>query len=327
MTKKTVVSGLQPSGTLHIGNYLGMIKNALDLQENDSYEKFFFLADYHSLTSKYDVPQKRKDILGLAVDLLASGIDPKKSTLFIQSHIPEHTSLAWILNTITSVGELERMVEYKEKVKRGQVPNVGLFTYPVLQAADILIYKANLVPVGEDQRQHLELTRTIARAFNNRFGRTFPEPKALSTRAPRVMSLADPKSKMSKSVGKGCLFLTDPPKEIKAKIMSAQTDSLRGISYDPGRRPGVSNLVLIYSEFSNLPTAKVVKQFEGQGYAEFKKALAELLIENLTPIQKRRKTLLKEKEKVLKTLDTGAKKAHSISAPNFQEIQKKVGLI
>src|SRR3989344_3755933 len=174
MAKKIVLSGLQPSGTLHIGNYLGMLKNATALQKKSGYERFYFIADYHSLTQKYTPKDKREDIFNLAVDLLAAGIDPKKSTLFVQSHIDGHANLAWILNTITPIGELERMIEYKEKIKHGQVPNAGLFNYPVLMAADILIYKADFVPVGDDQRQHLELARTIARSFNNRFGKTFP---------------------------------------------------------------------------------------------------------------------------------------------------------
>jgi len=327
MTKKIIVSGLQPSGTLHIGNYLGMIKNALSLQEEKSYERYFFIADYHSLTQKYDVGQKREDIFSLAVDLLSSGIDPKKSTLFIQSHIQEHANLAWILSTITSVSELERMIEYKEKVKQGQAPNAGLFIYPVLMAADILMYKADFVPVGEDQRQHLELTRTIARIFNKRFGKIFPEPKELQTKTPRIMSLSNPTEKMSKSIPKGCLFLSDSKAEIKAKVMSAQTDSLSGIGFDPKKRPGVSNLVSIYAEFRDTTPEKIVKEFDGKGYADFKKSLAELLIDRLGEIQEKRGDILKDRKNVMKILDDGAKKAHPIATATLKEIKDKVGLI
>jgi len=327
MAKKIVVSGLQPSGTLHIGNYLGMLKNAKALQEKKEYETLYFLADYHSLTTKFTPQEKRKDILELAVDLLAAGLDPKKSTLFTQSHIDEHANLAWIFNTITSTGELERMIEYKEKIKQGQVPNAGLFTYPTLMAADILIYKAEFVPVGEDQRQHLELTREIARTFNKRFGETFPEPKNLPTETPRVMSLSDATQKMSKSTIKGCLFLSDSPKEIKAKIMSAQTDSHKSIGYDPKKRPAVSNLISIYAGFSGMSNDDVVRIFKDRNYADFKQALASLLIEELTPFQKKRAQLLKNKKKVIKILDDGAKHARPIAQKTLEEVKAKVGLI
>ena len=327
MVKKIVLSGLQPSGTLHIGNYLGMLKNATSLQEKKDYERFYFIADYHSLTQKFTPKGKREEIFNLAVDLLAAGLDPKKSTLFVQSHIREHANLAWILDTITSVGELERMIEYKEKIKQGQVPNAGLFNYPVLMAADILIYKADFVPVGEDQRQHLELTRTVARTFNNRFGKTFPEPKNLPTPTPRVMSLADPTQKMSKSIPRGCLFLSDSPKEIRAKVMSAQTDSGRTIDYSPEKRPAVSNLVSIYAGFANTTPQKVVKEFEGKGYADFKKSLADLLIKELTPFQKKRAALLKNRKKVMKILEDGAKVARPIAEKTLEEVKNKIGLI
>ena len=179
MKKPIVVSGIKPTGILHIGNYLGMLKNAVALQESNKYECFYFVADYHALTQRYDPKEKAKEIFDIAVDILAAGIDPKKSTIFLQSHIPEHANLAWIFNTITSMGMLERMVEYKEKLSEGHVPNVGLFDYPVLMAADILIYKGEYVPIGDDQRQHLELARDIVRTFNGRFGKTFKEPQRI----------------------------------------------------------------------------------------------------------------------------------------------------
>ena len=326
MAKKIVLSGIKPSGELHIGNYLGMIKQAVELQKED-YKRFYFIADYHSLTQKYDPKEKRKEIFNLAVDILASGIDPKKSILFVQSHIPAHANLTWIFDTITSVGELSRMVEYKEKIAEGQVPNAGLFTYPALMAADILIYDADYVPVGDDQRQHLELTRTIARTFNSRFGKTFKEPKGLHTTTPRVMSLNDPKKKMSKSIPNGCVFLSDSPSIIKKKVMSAQTDSHKEIGYDPEKRPGVSNLVEIYAAFSNTTTSAVVKKFKGAGYADFKKELAKLINTSLGPIQENREKLLKNKAKVMRVLADGAKVANPIADKKLEEVKKKAGLI
>ncbi|MBI3088851.1 MAG: tryptophan--tRNA ligase [Candidatus Colwellbacteria bacterium] len=324
---KTVVSGFKPSGILHIGNYLGALRQAVELQENKDYRRFYFIADYHSLTQKYTSKEKTKEIYEMAVDVLAIGIDPKKSTFFMQSHIGEHADLAWIFNTMTSVGELERMVEYKEKVTQGQVPNAGLFTYPVLQAADVLIYKGELVPVGEDQRQHLELARAIARTFNNRFGKTFPEPKAILTKAPRVMSLNNARQKMSKSLPQGCLFLTDKPQIMKEKIMRAETDSYSEIGYDPVRRGAISNLVMIYAELSGLTTSQVVQMFKGVGYAEFKKELAELAIKTFKPFQERRAKLIKNRAYVMRVLEEGAKAAEPVARATMKEVRRKVGLI
>jgi len=219
------------------------------------------------------------------------------------------------------------MIQYKEKVKQKQVPNVGLFSYPTLMAADILIYKADFVPVGEDQRQHLELTRSIARTFNKRFGKTFPEPKDLPTNTPRIMSVSNPNEKMSKSIPKGCISLSDSPKEIKAKIMSAQTDSGKSIGYDPKKRPAVSNLVSIYAGFSGKTPAKVVSEFKGKGYREFKQSLAELLIEELKPFQKKRKELIKDKSKIMKILNDGARIARPIAEKTLEEAKEKAATI
>ncbi len=326
MAKKIIVSGLKPSGELHIGNYLGMLKQATALQDKN-YDVFYFIADYHALTTKYAPKEKREEIFNMAVNALSVGLNPKKSALFIQSHISEHTNLAWILNNITSTGELSRMIEYKEKIAEGHVPNAGLFTYPVLMAADILIYNADFVPIGDDQRQHLELTRRIARAFNSRFEKTFKEPEGLYTQTPRVMSLSDPTKKMSKSIPKGCLFLSDSPGKIKKKVMSATTDSQKAIGYDPKKRPGASNLVAIYAAFTEKSTADVVKEFKGKGYADFKKSLTELLVEKLKPIQEKRKELIKNRGKVMKILDDGANTARPIAQKTLNEVKKKVGLI
>lgn len=325
--KPIVVSGLKPSGELHIGNYLGMLKNAVSLQNSNKYNCLYFIADYHSLTQKYNPKEKSGEIFNMAVDALSSGLDPKKSTIFIQSHILEHANLAWIFNTITSTGALERMVEYKEKINEGQVPNIGLFDYPVLMTADILIYKAELVPVGEDQRQHLELARDIARIFNSRFGKIFKEPKAIHTKIPRVMSLDNPTKKMSKSLPSGCLYLSDSAETIRKKVRSAVTDSQKDINYDLQNRPAISNLLLIYSEFSGMPIDKIVKKFENKGYAEFKNELAEIIINSLKPIQEKRAALMKNKKQVIKILSDGGKKVRPIAQATMEEVKKKIGLI
>jgi len=326
MSKKVVVTGFQPSGSLHIGNYLGAFKQAIELQKKP-YKRYYFIADYHSLTQKYDAKQKAKDIFNLAVDALALGIDPKKSTFFIQSAINEHTNLAWILNTITSMGELERMVEYKEKVSQGQTPNAGLFNYPVLMAADILLYDADFVPIGDDQRQHLELTRTLSRSFNSRYGKTLKEPQGVYNATPRVMSLNNPNQKMSKSIPSGCLFLSDSPQEIKKKIMSAPTDSYKEIGYDPKNRPAISNLVDIYAAFSNTTAEDVVKKFRNAGYATFKMELAGLISNSLAPFRKKRAALAKNKKLVMRALSDGAKAASPVAVKRLADIKKRVGLI
>jgi tryptophanyl-tRNA synthetase len=326
-SKKIIVSGLKPSGELHIGNYLGMIKQAIELQENPKHKPFYFIADYHALTQKYAPEEKRKEVFDMAVDLLSCGINPKKSVFFLQSYIPAHSNLMWILNTITSMGELGRMIEYKEKLNEGQIPNAGLFTYPVLMAADILIYDADFVPIGEDQKQHLELARTIARTFNNRFGETFKEPQGLFTKTPRVMSLNDPTKKMSKSIPSGCLFISDSPNKISEKIMHAQTDSHKTIDYSSEKRPGISNLISIYAALSRTSAISVAKKFKNSGYAVFKKDLADLTIKSLKPIQEKRKKLLNNKTLVTKILKDGAKIANPIAEKKLIEIKKKVGLI
>lgn len=325
--KPIIVSGFKPSGELHIGNYLGALKNAIELQNSNKYNCFYFIADYHALTQRYKPEEKKKEIYKMAVDALAAGLNPQKSTIFIQSCILEHANLAWILNTITSVNRLQGMIEYKEKLSEGQMPNVGLLDYPVLQAADILLYKAEAVPIGEDQKQHLELTRDLARIFNNRFGQTFKEPKTILTKIPRVMSLDNPNKKMSKYFSNGCLYLSDKPKIIRGKIKSAVTDSGREIIYNPENKPAISNLLLIYSEFSNEPIKKLEKQFNGVNYSEFKAELAELIIKYLKPIQERRAKLIKNRNKVMKILASGAEKARIIAQATMEEVKKKIGLI
>ncbi len=327
MSKPRVFSAFKPSGKLHIGNYLGALKQAVERQDSGKYECFYAIADLHALTERYSPKDKVREIFDMAVDAMAVGIDPKKSIFFIQSHVSEHANLGWIFNTITPMGRLEGMIEYKEKVSERQSPNVGLFDYPVLMAADILLYKASLVPVGADQRQHLELARDVARTFNARFGKTFPEPKALFAKAPRIMSLNNPSKKMSKSIPGGCIYLTDSPKAIREKVKTAVTDSHSEVGYDPEKRPAVSNLVLIYSEFSGESPSEVVKKFKGVRYVEFKSELAELIIRSLKPIQQKRIKLLKNKKATMTVLEKGTEKARRIARVNYSEIKKRVGLI
>lgn len=326
--KPVLISGVQPTGKLHIGNYLGALKNFVDLQNSGKYQCYFFIADLHSLTEDFDPKEKPKQILNLVADYLAAGIDPKKSVIFSQSQIPAHSELTWIFNTITPLGELTRMTQFKEKSdSQRQNINAGLFDYPALMAADILLYKAEVVPVGEDQVQHLEFTRTIARKFNNKFGKTFPEPKPVLTKAPRLMSLDDPNKKMSKSQPAGCLFLDDSPEEIRQKIKSSVTDSGKKVKYDIKNKPAISNLLLIYSVLSGKETKEIEKKYQGTGYAEFKKDLAELIIKTLQPIQEKRLKLMKNQKQVMKILAEGAKKARPLAQATMEEVRKKVGLI
>lgn len=326
MSMNTILSGIQPSGRLHVGNYLGALKNFVDLQNSGQYSCFFMIADLHSLTEPYTVAEKKEQLIDLAATYLAAGLSLKKSVLFFQSHVPAHAELAWILNTITPMGELERMTQYKDKSGRMET-NAGLFTYPALMVADIVLYNTSVVPVGNDQDQHLELTRTLVRKFNNRFGETFVEPKVLHTNTPRVMSLADPSKKMSKSVPNGCLFLDDAPEDIKKKIAAAVTDSGSEVKYDETNKPGVSNLLTIFTAMSGKSIPSLEAEFAGKNYGQFKSALADLLIEQLAPIRAAKARLLKNPAKVLSIFKSGGKKANKIASKKLTEVYKKVGLI
>ena len=325
--KPIVVSGFKPSGKLHIGNYLGAIKPALLLQDADKYDCLYFVADYHSLTQKYLPPEKRGEILEMFASLLALGLNPQKSVFFLQSHVPEHANLAWIFSTITPAGKLQGMIEYREKISEGQIPNTGLLTYPVLMAADILLYKANLVPVGEDQRQHLELAREIARVFNVRFGKTFPEPVGLYMEGLRIKSLDNPEKKMSKSLPSGCLFLNDSPETIREKIKTAVTDSGEEIIYDPEKKPGLSNLLFIFSELTGVKITELTASYRNKKYAGFKKDLAEAVIKALAPIREKIEYFSSNKNLLTEIMSSGAEKASKIARPNFAEIREKVGLL
>ncbi len=323
MAKPILISGIQPTGRLHLGNYLGALKQFVELQNSGKYQCYFFIADYHSLTADFDPKEKLAQTLAIAKSYLAAGLNPKKSTIFVQSHIPETAELAWIFNTITPLGELERMTQFKDKSAGQQSINAGLLTYPALMAADILLYDAQAVPVGDDQVQHLELTRTIARKFNSKFGATFTEPKSILNTTPRVMSLDNPDKKMSKSFPIGCLFLDDSPEEIKTKIGRAVTDSGSEVKYDKTTKPGIANLLEIYSAFAGKSISELETLYAGKNYAPFKNALAEVVIKALKPFRENT-----AKDSVLKTmLSSGAKKAKKVAAKKIKEVKKKVGLL
>lgn len=324
--KPILVSGMQPTGRLHIGNYLGALKNFVDLQNSGKYQCYFFLADLHALTEGPAPKALATNILNLTADYLAAGLDPKKSLIYQQSQVPAHSELTWILNTITPMGELERMTQYKDKAAR-QAANVnaGLFTYPVLMTADIVIYNAQFIPVGDDQLQHLELARTVARKFNARFGETFMEPKGLLTQTPRVMSLKDPQKKMSKSDPDGCLFMDDSPEDIKRKLARAVTDSDTSILYDPEKKPGLSNLLDIYGAFSGQDPHAVAIAFEGKQYSDLKGSLADLIVEQFATFRIKKAQLLAKPAAIKKILTMGSKKAAVVANKKMAEVKKRVG--
>ncbi len=321
-----VFSGIQPTGQIHIGNYLGAIKHWVELQEN--HECVFCIVDLHSLTIPFDPSALQKRILETAITHLAVGINPEKAILFVQSRIKEHTELTWLLNTICPIGELGRMTQYKEKSRQFKKNiNAGLLNYPILMAADILLYQTDIVPIGKDQKQHLELTKTIAKKFNQKFKQTFKIPQAQIPKiGAKIMALNDPKKKMSKSVPQSCLFLFDEPQEIKKKIMSAITDTGKIIKFDPAKKPGISNLLTIYSLFDNQPIEELEKHFKDKGYAEFKKSLAKILINSLEPFRRKRKELLSREIYVREILNQGAKRAQVIAKSVIVNVRKKMGL-
>jgi tryptophanyl-tRNA synthetase len=323
---KRVFSGVQPSGDIHIGNYLGAMRQFVALQ--DDYDCFFCVVDLHALTVPQDPVELKKNTIELAALYMAIGLDPKKVTLFVQSHVSAHAELAWLLQCITYFGELSRMTQFKEKSKGKESVSVGLFTYPDLMAADILLYKTHYVPVGEDQKQHLELTRDVAQRFNNRFGETFviPEPMILKFGA-RIMSLTNPTKKMSKSDAdpNNRVNLLDDPDTIYRKIMKAVTDSESEIRLDWEKKPGISNLLTIYSLFTGMEVDEVVNKFKGQGYGTLKKELAEVVIDKLSVIQKNYRDI--SEEEVLRVLKEGAERAEAVAVETLKEVKEKMGLI
>lgn len=321
--KKTILSGYQPSGQVHLGNYLGSLANFLALQEK--YECFFFIADYHSISENYEPKEKQRQILDTTRAFLAAGLSPQKCTMYVQSHIPEVFELAWIFNCLTPISYLERMTQYKDKARQQRENiNAGLFNYPVLQAADILLYKGDAVPVGEDQVQHVELTRQIARFFNSRFGQYFEMPEALLTKTSRVMSLNDPAKKMSKSLGeKSYIALTDTPEIIKQKVMSAITATSGGL-----QSAGVKNLFLLLKAFSDPKVFMRFEKEEKEGkikYSDLKLQLAKDIAYYFADFRKKYKEI--SDDEVKKILAAGETKARPIAQKTLREVKQKMGLI
>ena len=327
--KKVMLSGIQPSGELHIGNYLGAIKNWAE--RADEYDCSYFMADMHTITVRQDPAELRRRVLTQLATYIACGLDPEKNTLFIQSHVPSHAQLAWVLNCYTMFGELSRMTQFKDKSARhADNINAGLFDYPVLMAADILIYQPDYVPVGEDQRQHIEICRDIANRFNGIYGDVFkiPEPFIQKVGA-RVMSLATPDSKMSKSQPEGCVFMLEKPEDILRKFKRAVTDSDREncVRYAPEEKPGVANLMQIYASATGKSYEEIEKEFDGQGYGAFKPAVGEAVVEMLRPIQAETQRLLADKAYLESVYRAGAEKAAYVANKTLRKVYKKVGFI
>jgi len=322
-----IFSGVQPTGIIHIGNYLGALKQWTDLQEKN--ECIFCIVDLHALTAPYDPKKLQELILEKAVAYIASGIDPAKSIIFIQSQVKEHTELAWLLNTVTPVGDLTRMTQYKEKSKKFEKNlNAGLLNYPILMASDILLYQTDMVPVGKDQQQHVELARSIARRFNQKFGETFKIPEVkLPKMGAKIMSLTQPTKKMSKSdPQESYIGLFDEPEVIKEKVFKAVTDTGKAIKYNPELKPGISNLLTIYSSFSNLAIKEAEKKSRKKSYVDFKKQLADLLVLKLDIFRKKRKELLAREVYVKEILEQGKRKAEVFAKTTMQAVRQKMGL-
>ncbi|MCL1950122.1 MAG: tryptophan--tRNA ligase [Turicibacter sp.] len=325
-----ILSGIQPSGTLTIGNYIGALKNYVKLQ--DEHECLFFIVDLHAITVPQDRQKLRQNIREITALYLACGLDPKKVSIFLQSEVPAHSELNWVLTCNTGMGELERMTQFKDKSAnasgKGHHIGAGLFTYPVLMASDILLYDAEMVPVGDDQKQHLELSRDLAERFNSRFGDTFTVPKPyIPPVGARVMSLQDPTKKMSKSDdnSKNYILMTDEPGVIRKKIKSAVTDMDGSVTYDRANKPGISNLLEIYSALTGDPIDALEAKYEGAGYGAFKADVAEVVVAELEPIQKKMKELLSS-PLLDEVLDEGAAAANRLANRKIKKVHHKVGL-
>src|SRR4051812_10803579 len=327
-TRRRVFSGIQPSGTSHLGTYLGALKNWVALQ--DEYEGYFCIVDLHAITVPQDPKVLRANVREMAAIFIAVGLDPERAVIFRQSRVSEHAELTWLLNCIAKVGELSRMTQFKDKAQKegAEAASVGLYDYPVLQAAGILLYNPRLVPVGEDQRQHLELTRTLARRFNGLYGETFvvPEPMILKTGA-RVMALDDPTKKMSKSspTPAGYVALFDEPDVIRRKIRRAKTDSGTQIVASP-EKPAITNLLGIYAAMSGRSVSEIEAEYEGKGYGDFKKDLAEVIAEGLSPIREKALGLLDDPQELDEILHAGAERAREVAAPTLHDTWAKLGL-
>ncbi len=329
--KPNLLSGMQPSAaSLHLGNYLGALTNWVKMQQD--YNAYYVIVDLHAITVPQDPKELRENTRRTAAQYIAAGIDPEKSALFVQSHVPAHAQLAWVLNCITGFGEASRMTQFKDKTQKGGVENssVGLFTYPILQAADILLYQPKAVPVGEDQRQHLELTRDLAMRFNSRFGETFVVPEAhILKETAKIYDLQLPTAKMSKSAQdpKGLINLMDEPSAVAKKIKSAVTDTDGEIRFDREQKPGVSNLLGIFSAITGESISNLEARFAGQGYGTLKGELAEVVVEHLTPIRERANELLNDKAQLDQLLAVGANKANEIAEQTLAKVYDRLGFV
>ena len=331
MSKKRVLSGIQPThDSFHLGNYLGALKQWVQLQEDN--DAFYCVVDLHALTIETDPKVLQKRILLSAAQLIAIGVDPSKCTLFIQSHVPAHNQLAWVLECITGFGEAGRMTQFKDKSQKGGADrtNVGLFTYPILQAADILLYQADFVPVGEDQRQHIELTRDLGQRFNSKYKEIFNIPQAQIIKSlAKINDLQEPTAKMSKSAASmsGVIELLDAPEVTLKKFKSSVTDDGKEVKFDEKGKPGISNLLTIHSALSGKSIEAIENEFAGKGYGDFKSAVAEVVIAELEPIRDRTKQLMDDPAELVSLLSTGAKKANEVASNTLKEVYAAIGLI
>jgi tryptophanyl-tRNA synthetase len=327
-TTPRVLSGMQPTAdSLHLGNYLGALRQWVALQ--DDHDVFYFVADLHAITLEHDPERLRARTRATAAQFLAAGVDIDRATLFVQSHLAEHAQLQWVLGCLTGFGEASRMTQFKDKAQRGGSASVGLFTYPVLQAADILLYRPARVPVGEDQRQHLELSRDLAQRFNSRYGETFvvPEPHILKATA-KIYDLQIVEKQMSKSIGgNGCVWLLDDPKVIEKKIKSAVTDTGREVRFDPDTKPGVSNLLAILSSFTDEPVGDLESRYAGSGYGDLKKGVVEAVLDFVVPFQARVHSYLDDPAALDDVLARGAARAREVASETLATVYDRVGFL
>jgi tryptophanyl-tRNA synthetase len=330
VSRPRVLSGIQPTAdSFHLGNYLGALRQWVSLQED--FEPFYFIADLHSITVEQDPKVLRERTLVSAAQLVAAGVDPARATIFVQSQVPAHTQAGWVLQCLTGFGEARRMTQFKDKSAKGGegAASVGLFTYPILQAADILLYRPQYVPVGEDQRQHLELTRDLANRFNHRYKKTFrpPEPYILESTA-KIYDLQVPEKQMSKSIGgQGCVWVLDDPKVLTKKFRSAVTDSETEIRFDRETKPGVSNLLTIHSALSGEKVEALESAFEGRGYGDLKSEVADVVLETLTPLRERTRELLEDRTELERILREGTERAGAVAEATLRDVYDRVGFL
>jgi len=328
VNKPSVLSGIQPTAdSFHIGNWFGALRQWVQMQE--THNCFYSVVDLHAITAEFEPKLLKKRTITSFAQLLAVGVDPTKSTIFVQSQVPQHAQLAWVLSCFTGFGEANRMTQFKDKTQKGgsERSSVGLFTYPILQAADILLYQANQVPVGEDQRQHLELTRDLATRFNNQFGQTFTVPEAYIVKeTAKILDLQDPTSKMSKSSPSGCIFILDEPSVVMKKFKTAVTDSGKDIKYDPENKPGVSNLISIIKSVTNKSIQEIEESFVNKGYGDLKTYAGEIVVEQvINPFREKTNNLLNDELTLTNLMLEGAQKAEKVAAQTLKNVYEKVG--